>query len=88
MSTTIQTAFKFDSNLTVSMKNRAMALGLSLNRYVRNLIEKDIADSKMLPKVSIDDIYDTDIERLSGILKKPNPDKIKDDPRAEAIWER
>lgn len=86
--TVIQTAFKFDSDLTSSMKHRAKALGMSVNRYVRSLIEKDIIESELLPKISFDNLHDDDIERLSGILKEPDVEKINSDPRASAIWNR
>lgn len=86
--TAIQTAFKFEPSMTVSMKKRARALGKSVSGYVRDLIEKDISESEMLPEVSIDDIRDVNIERLSGVLAEPDVNAINADPRASEIWYR
>jgi len=87
-STTIQTAIKFDRDLTDSMKQRARSLGKSVNRYVRELVEKDLAEANTLPRISLDNIHDQNVLRLSGILKKPDMSVLENDPRAKAIWER
>jgi len=83
-----QTAFKFDTQLIPSIKRRAKSLGKSVNKYVLDLIEKDMAEANMLPKISLDGIYDENVERLSGILKNPDMRVVESDSRAKAIWER
>ena len=83
-----QTAFKFDKELILLMKARAKSLGKSVNRYVTGLVEKDLAESGILPKVDISLLDVSEIDSMCGILSEPDIETLNNDPRALAIWER
>jgi len=54
---TTQTAFRFSPDMLIRMKNRARMSGQSLNRYVEDLIKKDLG--------SEEDKYEALYKRLS-----------------------
>lgn len=44
---TVQTAFRFKPEMVKSMKRQAAKSGVSLNRYVENLIERDLSSAEL-----------------------------------------
>ena len=83
-----QTAFRFDPELIASMKRRAHSLNVSLNKYVTDLIEKDIRETYELPKIKLPEILCEDVARYSGIMKPPTKEELESDERLERIWKR
>lgn len=83
-----QTAFRFESELIEIMKRRAHSLNVSLNRYVTDLIEKDIRETYELPKVKLPEVLCEEVARYSGIMKPPTKEELESDERLERIWKR
>lgn len=83
-----QTAFRFDPELIASMKRRAHSLNVSLNKYVTDLIEKDIRETYELPKIKLPEILCEDVAKYSGIMRQVTEEELKSDERLERIWKR
>jgi len=83
-----QTAFRFDPVLIQSMKRRAKSMNISVNKYVTDLIEKDLKDAYALPKVKLPVEFSEDIVEYSGIIPIPSEEELMSDERLERIWRR
>jgi len=82
-----QTAFRFDEEMLEAMKKRALSLNKSLNRYVTDLVNNDLSESFIFPKVKMSDI-EMGKDSMYGILPIPTDKEIEEDPRLEWIWKR
>lgn len=85
---TVQTAFRIDESLVNLMKKRAKMKKQSVNAYVVELIEKDIAGSLTLPKIRLPEQLDEDIMRYAGAMRNPSEEELLMDDRLRRIWER
>lgn len=70
------------------MKMRAKLKHQSLNAYVSELIENDLRNASILPKVKLPAELDEDIRRYAGSMRSPSEEELSNDERLKRIWER
>lgn len=83
-----QTAFRFEPSLIKTMKIRARSLNISLNKYVTDLVEKDLKESATLPKIESAERLSDIVRQYAGIMALPSDEDLNADERLKRIWER
>lgn len=85
---TIQTAFRLEESLIEQMKRRSKSRKQSMNAYVKELIENDLRNALILPKITLPETLDEDIACFAGRMRKPTPAELNNDERLRRTWER
>lgn len=83
-----QTAFRFDTDFLLRMKRRAKLQGKSVNRYVTELIERDLLEAEMFPRAVLSDSDVDEVKSFAGRMEFPSADELEQDERLERIWKR
>lgn len=83
-----QTAFRFDSQLLQRMKIRAKQQGKSVNKYVSDLIERDLMESETFPCAVLTEADLAFVKQFAGKMTCPTEEELQADPRLERIWKR
>ena len=71
------------------MFTRSADLGMGPHQYITMLVEKDILEEGLFPKVDLSQIDDEVVERYAGIIKVfPTQQDLDNDERLAMIWKR
>ena len=84
-----QTIYGCDTALYTKIRKRSADLGMGPHQYITMLVEKDILEEGLFPKVDLSQIDDEVVERYAGIIKVfPTQQDLDNDERLAMIWKR
>ena len=79
----IQTAFRFTPELLTRIRHSARKVGLSVNRYVEQVLER--STELVFPKLPEDFEIPLDLLQSAGCIPAPSEEEMKNDPRLAHI---
>lgn len=82
------TAFRIEPKVLERIKDRSKSLNISVNKYVTDLIVKDLNENAILPKATVSAESKSLAKKYSGIVTIPSNEELEKDDRLRAIWER
>lgn len=93
---TVQTAFRFRPDLVSRMKNKARLLGKSLNSYVEEVIEKDLAPQEdkygaiyeVLAEIKCPETVSPEVLSLSRFRMEFTEEDLQQDERLAYLLEK
>lgn len=84
-----QTIHGCDTALYTKIRERSADLRIGPRQYIAMLVEKDILEAGLFPKVDLSQIDDEVVERYAGIIKAlPTQQDLDNDERLAMIWNR
>ena len=77
-----QTGIRLPENLIMVLKKKARSRGVSFNRYVEYVLNKDA--EKTLPYIDPNDKIGPELLSMAGTIPMPSREEIDSDPRLKA----
>lgn len=77
-----QTGIRLPESLITILKKKARSHGISFNRYVERVLEKDAA--ALPPYINPDDDISPELLAMAGTIPMPSQEEISSDPRLAA----
>lgn len=77
-----QTGIRLPESLITILKKKARSHGISFNRYVKRVLEKDAA--ALPPYINPDDDISPELLAMAGTIPMPSQEEISSDPRLAA----
>lgn len=77
-----QTGIRLPENLIMVLKKKARSRGVSFNRYVEYVLNKDA--EKTLPYIDPNDKISPELLSMAGTIPMPSQEEIDSDPRLKA----
>lgn len=77
-----QTGIRLPENLIMVLKKKARSRGVSFNRYVEYVLNRDA--ETILPYIDPDDKINPELLSMAGTIPMPSQEEIDSDPRLKA----